>query len=374
MPAAASRIRAISVAGDDLAVRVSTDEDPAEDAPILLPSLGEYPVYGDFSYEYMIADKLRTDAYRAAVRALAPGKVVLDIGTGQDALWAVTAANAGAARVYAIEVIPEAADQARRTVEAAGLAGKITILDGLSAEIELPERVDVLVSEIIGAIGGSEGAEYVLDDARRRFLKPGGDSIPHRCVTTVAAVDTSTVLPDGELAFSPLFLPDLEQIFASVGHPFDLRLCLLGLDQAEFLSPRAEVEELRFTAPMAGNGTDRVELPVTKAGRLHGLALGIRLWITGEEDQPIDSLAQQTSWCPIYVPLSLEGIAVARGDRITLELRRSLSDDGVHPDYELTGRILRAGRSTVDISWHSPHHGTTFRGSAPYRLLFPAQD
>ncbi|WP_409490957.1 SAM-dependent methyltransferase [Amycolatopsis sp. cmx-11-12] len=371
---AASHIRTISVSGNDLAVRVSTDEDPAEDSPILLPSLGEYPVYDDFSYDYMIADELRTEAYRAALHALAPGKVVLDIGTGQDAIWAVTAANAGATRVYAIEVIPDIAEKARQSVEAAGLTDKVTILEGLSTRITLPERVDVLVSEIIGAIGGSEGAESVLDDARRRFLKPGGASIPHRCVTTVAAVDTSTVLPAGDLAFSPLFLRDLEQIFASVGNPFDLRLCLLGLEQAEFLTSQAEVEELRFTSPMPGRGVDDVDLLVTKAGRIHGLALGMRLWITREEDQPIDSLAQQTSWCPVYVPLSMDGIAVERGDRIALEIRRSLSDDGVHPDYEITGRILRASMSTVDIVWRSPHHGTTFRGSAAYRSLFPDPD
>lgn len=371
MSAAASRIRTISVSGNDLAVRVSTDEDPAEDSPVLLPSLGEYPVYDDFSYDYMIADEIRTEAYRTALRALAPGKVVLDIGTGQDAIWAVTAANAGATRVYAIEVIPDTAEKARQSVEAAGLTDKITILEGLSTRITLPERVDVLVSEIIGAIGGSEGAESVLDDARRRFLKPGGASIPHRCVTTVAAVDTSTVLPAGNLAFSPLFLQDLERIFASVGNPFDLRLCLLGLEQAEFLSPQAEVEELRFTSPMPGDGVDDVDLPVTKAGRIHGLALGMRLWITREDDQPIDSLAQQTSWCPVYAPLSMDGIAVERGDRVVLKIRRSLSDDGVHPDYEITGRILRAGMSTVDIVWRSPHHGTAFRDSAPYRLLFP---
>ncbi|MFB9904435.1 50S ribosomal protein L11 methyltransferase [Allokutzneria oryzae] len=362
----------ISVGGVGVPVRVSTDTRFSADSPVLLPSIGEYPVYDPQAYEFMIADKLRTDAYREAVRALAPGKVVLDIGTGQDAIWAVTAALAGASRVYAIEVIPEAARKAREAVARAGVADRVTVLEGLSTRIELPERVDLLVSEIIGTIGGSEGAEHVLDDARERFLKPGGDSIPHRCVTTVAAVDLRSLVPNGELAFSPLVVPYLEEVFASVGNPFDLRLCLIGLGHAQFLSTQAEVEDLRFNDPLPGDGIDRVRLRVTRAGKLHGLALGIRLWIADESAEPIDSIVQWTNWSPVYVPLSREGVDVVQGDEVVLELKRSLSDDGVHPDYQLTGEVLRNGLSSVDISWNSPHHGKEFRAADVYRSLFPA--
>jgi hypothetical protein len=42
--------------------------------------------YGDEMYKTMRDDVPRTAAYRAAIERLAPGKVVLDIGTGQFAL------------------------------------------------------------------------------------------------------------------------------------------------------------------------------------------------------------------------------------------------------------------------------------------------
>ncbi|WP_162184948.1 methyltransferase domain-containing protein [Allokutzneria albata] len=336
--------------------------------PLLMPSVGEYPVYDPQAYEFMIADQLRTDAYREAVRKLAPGRVVLDIGTGQDAIWAVTAAQAGASRVYAIEVIPEAAKLAREAVDRAGVADRVTVLEGLSTDIELPERVDLLVSEIIGTIGGSEGAEAVLDDARRRFLKPGGLSIPHRCVTTVAAVDVAELMP--ELAFAPIMAPYVEQVFASVGRPFDLRLCLMGMGRDQLLSTQAEVEDLRFEDLRPGTTVDRVESRVTRAGRMHGLGLGIRLWIT-EDGAAIDSVAQWTNWAPVFVPLSDSGIELAEGDVLALEFTRKLSADGVHPDYGITGVVRRGETVIAEISWESPHGGGGFRENPVHRSLFP---
>ena len=361
-------VQAISVAGVDVPVRVIGGKRDEMESPFLLPSIGEYPVYDPRAYGFMIADRLRTLSYRKAVRALAPGRVVLDIGTGQDAIWAVSAARAGASRVYAIEVLPDAAKLAREAVERAGVADRVTVLEGLSTEIELPERVDLLVSEIIGTIGGSEGAEAVLDDARRRFLKPGGHSIPHRCVTTVAAVDLDGLMP--ELAFAPVVTSYVEQVFASVGRPFDLRLCLMGLGQEQFLSTQAEVEDLRFDGPLPGAGVDRAELHVTRAGRMHGLCLGIRLWIT-EAGRAIDSVAQWTNWAPVYVPLSDSGIEVAEGDVVSLEFTREPSEDGVHPDYGIRGVVWRSEAGDVDISWESPHGGAGFRENPAYRSLFP---
>lgn len=51
----------------------------------------------------MLRDKLRNAAYAAAITALAPGRTVLDIGTGSG-LLAMLAARAGAQHVYGCEL------------------------------------------------------------------------------------------------------------------------------------------------------------------------------------------------------------------------------------------------------------------------------
>src|SRR5438045_7987843 len=106
-----SHVVRLHLAGEQLPVRVAASSDRWFD--VAVPSVGEYPVYDDLLYQMMIADSPRTNGYRRAVQRIAPGKTVVDIGTGQDALWSIASAQAGAQRVYGIEVIPEAAELAR---------------------------------------------------------------------------------------------------------------------------------------------------------------------------------------------------------------------------------------------------------------------
>ncbi|MBD3009038.1 MULTISPECIES: 50S ribosomal protein L11 methyltransferase [unclassified Streptomyces] len=348
-----------------------------EASPVfLVPSIGEYPVYDEAAYEAMIKDERRMGAYAEAVRRHAPGRTVLDIGTGKDAVWALAAARAGARRVWAVEVIPQSARIARKTIEEAGFADRITVVEGLSTEIELPEPVDMCVSEIIGTLGGSEGAGAVLRDARERLVKPGGVFIPHRSATTAVALDLGSAGRGEPLGFPPFVFRYVEEVFASVGRPFDLRVVLEGLQdnpkvrERAYLSGPVELEPLEFNGDLNPEGVDGAELTFTRAGTFSGLALGMRLWVA-EDDEPIDSLVQPSSWTPVYAPLSVEGLPVRPGDRFEFDFTTTLSDDGVHPDYALAGELYRPGGPAAPLSWGSTHHGDGFRATPFYRSLFP---
>ncbi|MEV6494097.1 hypothetical protein AB0M20_36555, partial [Actinoplanes sp. NPDC051633] len=255
-------------------------------------------------------------------------------------------------------------------VARAAPADRVTVLEGSSTDIDLPAPVDFCVSEIIGTIGGSEGAGAVLRDARRRLIRPDGILAPHRVVTTAAAVDLSRA---GPLGFPSFALRYVAEIFASVGRPFDLRVCLVGQQDA-YVSDVAAIEPLEFNGELRPEGSDRATLTFTRDGRMHGLALGMRLWITAEDESPIDSLSQPSNWLPVFAPLSGPGLTVRGGDRLTFEFRTTLSDDGVHPDYELQGSLQRPGRRAMAVHWRSTHHDDGFRGSPFYRSLFPAAD
>jgi predicted RNA methylase len=126
----------------------------------------------------MLNDHARTAFFISALQqTVQPGDVVLDIGTGSGVL-AIAAARAGAKKVYAIEA-GRMAEIAEKIVKQTEVAGKIEIIRGWSTNISLPEKADVLVSEIIGDDPLKENILPVFIDARARLLKPGAKIIPH---------------------------------------------------------------------------------------------------------------------------------------------------------------------------------------------------
>jgi len=149
------------------------------------------------SYMAMVEDETRTPYFREAIQRRLRGtddQIVLDIGTGAFAILALFAAQAGARRVYAIEANPVACEGARASVAAAekqGLIpeGVVQVIEGFSVDVELPERADLLVAEIVGQMATSEGIVCTIRDAQARLLRRPLDPrsyIPQRVQTFCA--------------------------------------------------------------------------------------------------------------------------------------------------------------------------------------------
>ena len=138
----------------------------------------------------MIADQVRVEAYAHALRkTVKPGNVVLDIGTGPG-IFAVLACKLGARRVYAVE--PDEIIQVGREVAAAnGCADRIVFIEEMSTAINLPEKADVIVSDLRGVLPLFQVHIPSIIDARARFLAPAGVLIPRKDTIWAAVVDAS---------------------------------------------------------------------------------------------------------------------------------------------------------------------------------------
>ena len=145
-------------------------------------------MYAEFEvHRTMICDRVRTEAFRRAIDSVVrPGDIVLDVGAGSGIL-SVFAARAGAARVYAVERT-SAAVLAQELAAANGVAEIVQVIHGDVMDIELPERVDVIVSEWLGGFGIDEGMLVPVIVARDRWLKPGGVMIPRLVMAWAALV------------------------------------------------------------------------------------------------------------------------------------------------------------------------------------------
>ena len=163
--------------------------------PEFWPSVGPYQLYDEFLYDLMSSEAERLAHYRDAFAGVVRDRIVLDIGTGEHALLARMCIEAGARRVYAVEVLDDAADKARALVQAQGLDDRIRVLHGDIAALDLPEPVDVCTQGIIGNIGSADGIVPIWNGARRHFA-PGCVPVPSRCPTCSGTVARPVSLID----------------------------------------------------------------------------------------------------------------------------------------------------------------------------------
>ena len=136
-------------------------------------------MYSVTEFGHMIADERRTDAYVTALqRAVRPNSIVLDIGTGTG-IFAMLACRFGARHVYAVEP-GDGIQLARKVAQENGYSDRITFIQDLSTRITLPERADVIISDLHGVLPLYGFHIPSIKDARERLLAPGGTLIPLR--------------------------------------------------------------------------------------------------------------------------------------------------------------------------------------------------
>ncbi|MBE2222394.1 MAG: class I SAM-dependent methyltransferase [Anaerolineae bacterium] len=149
-------------------------------------------MYDLTDYGNMMADQVRMDPYAYALKtAVTPQSVVLDIGTAIG-IHALLACKFGARKVYAVEP-NDAIDLAWQVAEANGYADRIEFIQDSSTNISLPERADVIVSDLRGVLPLFGEHIPAIVDARHRHLAPNGMLIPQKDTLWVSVVEAPLV-------------------------------------------------------------------------------------------------------------------------------------------------------------------------------------
>jgi precorrin-6B methylase 2 len=270
----------------------------------------------------MIGDRVRMSAYeRAIASSVAPGSVVLDLGAGTG-IFSFLACLGGAKHVYAVE--PASAIQVgRESAHANGMQERITFIQDLSSRATLPEPVDLLIEDMRGALPWLGKHIPDLVDARRRFLKPGGQIISARDKVYCAVLEH-------------------EAVYRDLVRPWEARTAGLDLSAAkryvlsstltvhanpdQLLSAAYMWSELVYASIESPHARGSFEQVVTRDGSAHGLLL----WFDAELVAGI-TIANgpgnaHTCYRPVFLPLP-EPVQVRRDDRVDVQLRGDLHGD-----------------------------------------------
>jgi amino acid adenylation domain-containing protein/non-ribosomal peptide synthase protein (TIGR01720 family) len=337
----------------------------------LWPSIAEFFVYDDLAYGAMAGDEQRNAAYRAAFARHLPGRTVLEIGPGAEAILTRMAVEAGARKVYAVEISPRVAEKARARIARAGMADRVDIIVGDITRVTLPEQADICISEIVGSIGGSEGSA-VLIEASRRWLRDPAAQLPARSLTRLAGVALGARLDD--LGFPDTAASYLAPIFAQQGGAFDLRLCLKNLPGDAIVTSAGVLEDLDYRRTLATESRHDIRLDVTAPARIDGLLAWLRLIVdAGHPEQAIDIMESVASWLPVYLPLQQPSPPLLPGDTVLATVTRTLSANGINPDFRIEGTFRRGDDVLAPFVCAAPHVAEGFRRTKLHQAAFDSQ-
>lgn len=279
-------------------------------------------MYSVSAYGQMFADSIRMDAYVRALRqSVKPGSVVLDIGTGTG-VCALLACQLGARRVYAIE--PGDAIQVAREIAAAnGYADRIEFIQDLSTKITLPERADVIVSDLRGILPFLDHHFASIADARRRHLAPKGILIPQQD-TMWAAIVSAPELYDG-------YVKPWEKYNYGFNMQAARKIVLnqwsKGRVEAQQLLTEPKVwAQIDYSTIADANISADIEWKVGKAGEAHGLLVWFDTLLTVDVGFSNAPGGGATVYGSSFFPF-LEPVTLQIGDEVKVQIQADLVVD-----------------------------------------------
>ncbi len=196
---------------------------------------------------------------------------------------------------------------------------------GLSSNVPLPGRMDLVVHEILGHIASAEGVLRALSELRARpgLLLPHCSFVPRAAGTMIAPTSRLDAAEEEAL---------LRRTSLGARCALDSPPALLhvhGFPAGRVLAPPQQMEWYRFEM---GSGLKLKHAHtlhfVTEAeGWLDGLHL--HLFAELDEETSIDAAAQDTTWECIYIRLlrGRDAVWLQRGERVDLAVEIDCSTD-----------------------------------------------
>jgi hypothetical protein len=301
--------------------------------------------------EYL-ADQARISAFRKAIHdVVKSGDVVLDLGAGTG-IMGLLACEAGAQRVYSIES-GGMIEVARSLCRANGFEHRVTFIKGHSLQIDLPEKVDVVIADQIGRLGFEAGVLDYFRDARERFLKLTGQMIPRRIELIVAPVECPERWEHVDFwnnTATGFDLSPARRWAVNTGYP-------VTYSPDDLLGTPAVGASLDFSSAAAEPFKLEANVTVERAGTLHGIGGWFRAQLSERASMTNSPLAaERINRRNVFFPID-RPVCVAAGDRVQIVMHIMPTDMIVIWTAEVWGKAPAGSTISKGRFTHSTWQG-----------------
>lgn len=261
-------------------------------------------------YHYnLLCDDNRINAFAEAIKKIVmDNNVVADLGAGVGIQSLI--ASKKAKKVYSVEIEPRVFNRGIEIVRE-NKALNIEYIRGDARVIDLPEKVDVIICEMIDTALISELQVPVINYALQRFLKPGGKVIPYSAKTTVQLVNAD---------------------FTFLGGTYRLiHYQAYGARASRSLSKEVSCHKVLFQEI----NPEIVDIELILSGEKDGILNALRLKtyvIPYKGSDPV----KPSDWFnpPIVLPIKSD-MPITKGDKMKVNLRYSLGGGWSSLHYEV---------------------------------------
>ena len=230
----------------------------------------------------------------------------------------------------------------------------------MSYDVVLPEKVDVIVSEILGNLADNQEMTPILEDARKRFLKVDGVFIPKHIETYIVPISSPAIHDQVKRGVyrnlnDSYSLDTLKSRFG-VTDAFDMPFNAI-IPKSTYLSDPQVVKEFTF------NGKDESEYATSLVYKIHaaGTFTGFKGYFVAQlspnsildiSGDNIENRKTSDCWKHLYLPVQ-EPFEVEEGDELHLTYERFYPKDHVKDfvqGYAWRGNITRGGQIVFEFS------------------------
>jgi tetratricopeptide (TPR) repeat protein len=245
----------------------------------------------------MMNDRDRNDCYDRALRkVIQSDSIVLDIGAGSG-LLAMMAARAGAKHVTSCEKVKPIADMASKIVKLNGFSQQIKVVNKISTDLEvgidMPEKANVLVSEIVDVGLLAEGIVPSVAHARANLLAHDAQILPKAATVYGMLVESEKLYAEDRIQTAAGF--DLSP-FNDFSSKYTYLQHYLRFFPHKILSEVFEVFAFDFCGEPIKSATTEIQPVITDEGKCHAIVFWFRLWLDDEIFIDTSPMHEDTCW------------------------------------------------------------------------------